>query len=764
MVRTRGVHQASLTAAAAMVAASAAWVVVGIGHVWSQPVIGWLPLPAISLLAAYACWTAGRRADLDQATRRFWRHLSIASVLLSLGTIANAVDATGGAEPSQKVGPFTLAGYLSVLGTVLFALLRLPSWQRSRSDWIRFGIDACVVLITVSAVLWHFMLRDHRAWVGQTGNAGAMLSISLVAFVSVATFVKVAFAGAGRLDRRALRILAGGAAVSAGFGSLTPLLVSRPYLSTSLISVPLAALAIHLAATSQHRAGDRPAEKPRRRRISIVPFLAVAGADGLLLATGTDQPGEVRAMEAVAVALTGLVIVRQIIALRDNQRLLATVDTQLRELHRYQDRLTHQATHDALTDAGNRILFEEHTQRLLAEDRRFRVALLDLDDFKLVNDRLGHHVGDRLITTTSTRLAATVGDHGTVVRLGGDEFALVLHDADDVELLLADVVAAVQEPADLDGTVVTAGVSMGVTDARPGDDPAELLRRADVAMYAAKGSGGRHWQWFDPGMDLAGAEAARLSDDLRTALRDEQLFLLYQPIVELPSGRPAGAEALLRWQHPTRGLVPPDVFIPLAERSGAIDEIGTWVLRRACRQLADWRYTHGENGPRISVNVSARQLADPGFVDTVVGIVRETGADPAGLILEVTETAVLNTEIAADQLRRLKDLGLRVALDDFGTGHSSLSLLLNCPVDVLKVDKSFVSGAAAGSAGAVIVKNLIGFTTDFGIDAVAEGVETAEQAERLHAAGYRLAQGYHFGRPMSAESFEAAFTGSFAGT
>ncbi|MEU4625622.1 bifunctional diguanylate cyclase/phosphodiesterase [Actinoplanes sp. NPDC023801] len=455
------------------------------------------------------------------------------------------------------------------------------------------------------------------------------------------------------------------------------------------------------------------------------------------------------------VALTAFVVLRQILALRDNQRLLGTVDGQLSQLREYQDRLTHQATHDSLTGAGNRALFEQHTQQLLTDGETFHVALLDLDDFKAVNDRLGHRVGDQLIQETSRRLARTLGGNGLLTRLGGDEFAVVVRSADDLPILLEQLLAAVEQPAELDGATLRTAASLGVTGARPGDDPAELLRRADVAMYAAKGTGGSRWQWFDAGMDMAAADTARLAADLRTALRDDQFFLLFQPIVSLPGGTATGVEALLRWQHPERGLVPPDVFIPVAERIGVISELGAWVFAQACRQSAAWSARYGAAAPtRISVNVSARQLADPGFVDTVADILQTTGADTRRLLIEVTETAVLNADTAVEQLHRLKTLGLRIALDDFGTGHSSLSLLLTCPVDVLKVDKSFVSGDTAGRAGAIIVKNIIGFTTDFGIDAVAEGVETAEQAEHLHGVGYRLAQGYHFGRPMTAEAYE----------
>jgi diguanylate cyclase len=279
-------------------------------------------------------------------------------------------------------------------------------------------------------------------------------------------------------------------------------------------------------------------------------------------------------------------------------------------------------------------------------------------------------------------------------------------------------------------------------------------------MYAAKHAGGDDRHWFDAAMDRAADDDARLAAELRRAPAEGQLVALYQPIVTLPGGAPTGAEVLLRWQHPVHGLLAPDKFIPLAESNGFIVELGDWVLREAVRQSTEWRDRLGDHAPeRISVNVSARQLSDPHFVDRVAGLLLESGLPPHRLMLEVTETAVLSAGTAIAQLHKLKALGLRIALDDFGTGHSSLSLLLDCPVDVLKVDKSFVSGATAGRAGAIIVRNLIGFTQDFGIEAVAEGVETTGQAAQLYEAGYRFAQGYLFGRPMSAPALEELLTG-----
>ncbi|WP_250034676.1 putative bifunctional diguanylate cyclase/phosphodiesterase [Paractinoplanes maris] len=752
MPRYFRVHGLEL-AGALLVVLCAAWFFAGLTHTYAHPVIGWVPLPVGAALAGIACLRAARDQRLDAGTRRFWRHLSVASAFFTAGSVSNAVDAVGGAMPSQRIGPVTVALYLAVLGLVIWALLRLPSWQRSRADWIRFGLDACMVLVTLGALVWHLSLRDHDRWMAQTGSAGPMLAIMLSAFVGVATFVKVGFAGAGRLDRQAIHILAVGASIAASLGGMSPFISDYVHLSSSLLAVPVAALTINLAAARQWSNGDRtPATRRVSQRISVLPYAAVAITDVLLLSTGTGDATETTTMQIAAVVLTALVVVRQILALRDNQRL---VD----ELRDYQTKLTHQATHDSLTGLANRSRMEQHLAQLLGERGRFHVALLDLDDFKTVNDRLGHHVGDLLIGVTGRRLTEVVGGRGSVSRLGGDEFTIVIPDGGDVEVLLRKVIRAVGAPAELAGHTVVTAASVGVTTTRPGDVPAELLRRADVAMYAAKNAGGNAWHWFDAAMDRAADAEARLAAELRRAPAEGQLTVLYQPIVTLPGGSPIGAEVLLRWRHPEHGLLGPDAFIPLAENNGSIVEIGDWVLREAVRQSVDWRRRLGDRAPgRISVNVSARQLEDPHFVDRVAALLTGNDVEPDRLMLEVTETAVLAADLAVAQLHRLKALGVRIALDDFGTGHSSLSLLLDCPVDVLKVDKSFVSGATAGQAGEIIVRNLIGFTSDFAIDAVAEGVETEAQAAQLSEAGYQFAQGYLFGRPMTAAALEDLFT------
>jgi diguanylate cyclase (GGDEF)-like protein len=390
------------------------------------------------------------------------------------------------------------------------------------------------------------------------------------------------------------------------------------------------------------------------------------------------------------------------------------------------------------------------------------VVLIDLDDFKAVNDRLGHVLGDALLVIVGRRLSACVRPEDTVARLGGDEFALLLRgvSAADATGVLERVGAALEQPVSVGGLDLLVQSSIGVAGAVPGIDPAELLRRADLAMYAAKERGkGRH-AWYEPALDRQAANDAQLGAELRQALDRGEFFLLYQPVVRLPDGQPAGAEALVRWRHPERGLVRPDLFIGAAERTGLISPLGDWILNEACQQAARWLRAFGATQPwRVSVNISARQLREPGIAARVAAALRAADLPADRLMVEVTETAVFDNGPAVEALSEISALGVAVALDDFGTGHSSLGLLRTTPVDVLKVDKSFVDGITGSTEESVIATAMIQITEGLHLGAVAEGVETSAQARRLHELGYRLAQGFHFARPMPGADVGAMLAG-----
>ncbi|MBG0833043.1 EAL domain-containing protein [Planomonospora sp. ID67723] len=429
------------------------------------------------------------------------------------------------------------------------------------------------------------------------------------------------------------------------------------------------------------------------------------------------------------------------------------------ETRRFQDQLAHEATHDALTLLANRALFTEQAVGALAESphRGVALALIDLDDFKTVNDRLGHAVGDALLVAVADRLRECVRRGDTVARLGGDEFAVLLRDVTSAEAdrIAQEIIAALGAPVGASGHELLVQASIGLVDGGSGMDASELLRRADVAMYAAKEQGKSRYVRYTDDMDTRAVEHARVGAELRHALSAGELFLLYQPVVTLPGGGLSGVEALVRWRHPERGLVSPAEFIPVAERTGMIVEVGAWVLGEACRQMAAWKQRYGDAAPaKMSVNVSARQLREPAFGQTVAEALEATGLRPADLLLEITETAVFDGGPALETVHTLHALGVNLALDDFGTGHSSLGLLRTCPVDVLKVDKLFVDGVTGSVEQAAIATSMAHIAQAMRLRAVAEGVETADQARRLYQLGYRLAQGFHFARPLPPEEIE----------
>jgi diguanylate cyclase (GGDEF)-like protein/PAS domain S-box-containing protein len=428
-----------------------------------------------------------------------------------------------------------------------------------------------------------------------------------------------------------------------------------------------------------------------------------------------------------------------------------------------EERLSHMAFHDSLTGLVNRGVLADRLGQALVRSRRFgaslAVALLDLDDFKAVNDSLGHITGDALLIAVAARLREAVGDGSTVARLGGDEFAVLIEEIDAGDALHTATEALLgvfDEPFDVGDERFVVRASIGVAVGDGGRVTAEdLLRHADIAMYGAKANGKGGARRYEDGVDREIVDRMLLEVDLRLALARDELFLEYQPQVDLVTRATVGFEALVRWQHPTRGLVSPLEFIPIAERSGMILELGAWVLRTACLQAGRWQRDLRPSPPlEMSVNLSVRQLRTTDLAERVTAALEESGLEPSSLMLEVTESVVMD-ELATEALQHLHALGVRIALDDFGTGYSCLAYLRQLPVDALKIDRSFMPGAGEDAAETVLSEAVVSLANAMGLDTVAEGVETEAQRRLLLAMGARLGQGYLFGRPASAEDSEA---------
>ena len=427
-------------------------------------------------------------------------------------------------------------------------------------------------------------------------------------------------------------------------------------------------------------------------------------------------------------------------------------------------RLAHDATHDSLTELPNRALVLERLaegQRRLAPGQLLALLFCDLDRFKLINDSMGHEAGDELLRTVAARLRAQVREGTTVARLAGDEFVVISEDLASVE---AAVELAQRLSVAVSAPIVTAAsggaprmvnveVSVGIATVTAGSHvaPTDLIRDADVAMYAAKQRGGARVVVFDEPLRVAVQERLATQQDLRRAITEEQLRLVYQPIVDADSGATTSLEALVRWEHPERGLLAPQAFVPLAEETGLIVPLGAWVLRNACRQAAAWRAASPLTASTaISVNVSAHQLAEPSLLETVAQVLDETGLDPDALWLEITETALMaDAEGARRTLVELRNLGVHLAIDDFGTGYSSLAYLRRFPVEVLKVDRSFVERLGTDAEDEAVVRLIVHLAGALGLSVVAEGVETAAQLHRLRHLGCDRVQGYLYSPPVS---------------
>jgi diguanylate cyclase (GGDEF)-like protein len=658
-------------------------------------------------------------------------------------------------------------GFLAAVPPAVVGLLLLyPSEPRAVTSHLRGLLDSLLISGSVLFVSWLTVLGA----VYRLHQGGVMKQTVSLAYpvsdVVLASLVVILATRPGARNRMCLGlVLAGMLGFALSDSSFAYLTALNSYgignaLDTGWVAGYL------LVALGAVRALSDPFEsttEESRATLWMVlgPYLPLAAAGGVFLwrVTTSQAPGTVPLIAGFGLVL--LMSVRQIVVLLDNRALTRQLDTRVEERTL---QLHHQAFHDGLTGLANRALFNEYLANAVRRRSRSGAALavlfVDLDRFTHVNDLHGHDAGDEVLQAVARRFQQTLRSADTVARLGGDEFAILVEDeplASDPGYVARRLLRALDRPFRVGSEMLSVYASVGIATDQSGCETAdEILRNADLAMYSAKSKAKHSYEVYAPEMHTVVLDRMRTEAELRHAVENGEFVLHYQPVINLSSGAIVGVEALIRWNHPERGLVSPGQFIPIAESTGLIVPIGAWVLQQACRQAQAWRADDLIADLSLSVNLTAPQLADEHLMDIVSDALELSGFDSGRLTLEVTESVIMDDLARAiEVLHRLRRLGVKIAIDDFGTGHSSLSALRDLPVDTLKIDRSFVIGIARSKKSADLVRRTLQLAADFGLHTVAEGVEEREQLEVLQGLGCDSVQGFYFHQPLTATDVKA---------
>ena len=725
--------------------------------------------------AALACWRASERA-VDARHRRGWSLLAASAASWSLGQVVwTYYEVSGAAAPFPSLAD---VGYLLAVPLALAGI-----WSFSErihgSAWAVAVLDGLILAGGLLAISWPVILGP--SW-DAGGDSAFEFGLTLAYPIGNLVVASIALLALMRSDRDGNPIPLAEIAV----GYLVLIAADSVFVWTTLNETETAVsiadigwisgylVILFAAARSPRRVagGTTHVTRSLSLRRAALPLTVVAIAWVVRFGQVITGAPDDRFPSTVTVITVALVLARYFMTMRENQELTDELERKIGELTAREQQLSHQAFHDPLTGLANRRLFSDRVEHALQRSRRTgdltAVLFIDLDDFKTVNDSLGHAAGDRLLAAVSTRLSGCVRPGDTVARLGGDEFGVLLEEMEGREHA-AHVATRILESLDvafpLDGRQVFTRASVGVATADPAGSGAgaDLLSDADVALYAAKGSGKSTFREFEREMRVGALERLELSQDLRQAISQNQFFCHYQPIVDLVTGRIVALEALLRWDHPVRGLVGPASFIELAEESGMIGDIGMAVLQMSAWQAANWR-AEGKvpASLELHVNLSGRQLEDPYLVEKIRRVLASTGLPAQLLVLEITESVAVEIGAAhVDVLQQLRALGIRLAIDDFGTGYSSLNYLRALPVDMLKIDRAFAQ-TVDGETDTVLLEAIVRLGHSLGIDMIAEGIELEEQAATLKRLGCRRAQGYLFHRPLSVTEIPGAVVSSMA--
>ncbi|MDG4832874.1 EAL domain-containing protein [Solwaraspora sp. WMMD1047] len=722
--------------AGAAVGVEAGWLILGLPD---AALVSDLGAIVVASLAAVACASTVHRHPAG--LRRFWTLLAVTMALAAIGRIVWTASRliTGGLPNNPLVGTLFFAGI--VTGTA--ALLSFLTAPRSAVARARTVLDGVIVGLSLVPVGWIVVFRDVTA--AELNDPLRALGLLYPMFDLIQLTILVAVAGPARPRWRPLAIIGVSLAIRAAADTVyVSLIVQEMYFPGHPIDVCWPLTYLLVAVASRHRpppdhgtVDGAEAQPVPWWRIGL-PYLPIAAAIAAIVlardAAGYTPP----LIFTTGMCLLAALGVRQTLAATENSRLA--------------DGLSRLAYSDQLTGLPNRLLFSRRLRQAIRADQPVAVLLLDLDGFKQVNDRFGHATGDALLGRIASHMRTVVGADGTIARLGGDEFAVLVDGDRQVrpEDLADRLLTALRSTTLGEDLGVRSSASIGIAEYGPqhaGD--ADLLRDADIAMYAAKAAGKSAYRICTPGLREAAVTRAELIGDLRRAVDEgDQLELRFQPIVDVVTGSVHSAEALVRWRHPSRGLLPPARFLPLAEETGLILPIDRWVLAEACRAAATWR----ELSPAttVAVNIASMHLRRPEITATVEAAARAAGLPPQALTLELTETALIDgTDAVLTRLCQLRELGVRIAIDDFGTGYSSLSYLHRIPASELKIDRTFVARLGDNSQAYATVDMVTKLASAYGMLVVAEGVETDAQHAVVRAIGCPRGQGYRYGRPGS---------------